>query len=78
METGNKDNKSKGPGDLRGPIRSIQKPGVSFSCNSYSVKELPPDFEAFVMAQYNLKRGLKEFGKDGIVSLRKEMEKLHT
>jgi hypothetical protein len=28
--------------------------------------------------QYNLKRGLKEFGKDGIVALWKEMEQLHT
>jgi hypothetical protein len=30
------------------------------------------------MTQYNLKRGLKEFGKDGIVALGKEMEQLHT
>jgi hypothetical protein len=28
--------------------------------------------------QYNLKRGLKEFAKDGIVALGKEMEQLHT
>jgi hypothetical protein len=69
METGNKDNKSKGSG---------QKPGVSFPCDSYSTKDLPPDLEAFTMTQYNLKRGLKEFGKDGIVALGKEMEQLHT
>jgi hypothetical protein len=30
------------------------------------------------MTQYNLKRGLKEFGKDGIVALGEEMEQLHT
>jgi hypothetical protein len=30
------------------------------------------------MTQYNLKQGLKEFGKDGIITLGKEMEKLHT
>jgi hypothetical protein len=30
------------------------------------------------MTQYSLKRGLKEFGKDGSVSLGKEMEQLHT
>jgi hypothetical protein len=30
------------------------------------------------MTQYNLKRGLKEFGKYGIVALGKEMEQLHT
>jgi hypothetical protein len=30
------------------------------------------------MTQYNLKRGLREFGKDGMVALGKEMEQLHT
>jgi hypothetical protein len=30
------------------------------------------------MTQYNLKQGLKEFGKDGSVALGKEMEQLHT
>jgi hypothetical protein len=30
------------------------------------------------MTQYNLKRGLKEFGIDGSVALGKEMEQLHT
>jgi hypothetical protein len=73
METGNEDNKQKGLRDLRDLLRSIQKPGVLFSCDSYSTKELPPDLEAFAMTQYNLKRGLKEFGKDGIVALGKEM-----
>jgi hypothetical protein len=69
METGNEDNKSKGPRDLRDRLRSRQNPGVSFSCDSHSTKELTPDLEAFTMTQYNLKRGLKEFRKDGIVAL---------
>ena len=30
------------------------------------------------MTQYNLKRGLKEFGKYGVAALGKEMEQLHT
>jgi hypothetical protein len=78
METGNEDNKSKGLGDLHDQLRSIQKPGVSFPFDSHSSKEIPPDLEAFAMTQYNLKRGLKEFGKYGIVALGKEMEQLHT
>jgi hypothetical protein len=78
MESGNKDNKQKGLGDLRDRLRSIQKPGVLFPCDSYSTNELPPDLEAFTMTQYNLRRGLKEFGKDGIIALGKEMEQLHT
>jgi hypothetical protein len=73
METGNEDNNSKGPGDLRDWLMSRQKPGVSFPCNSYSTKELPPDLEALAMTQYNLKRGLKEFGKDVSIALGKEM-----
>jgi hypothetical protein len=78
METGNEDNKQKGLGDLRYRLRSIQKPGVLFPCDSYSTKELPPDLEALAMTQYNLKRGLKEFGKDEIIALGKEMEQFHT
>jgi hypothetical protein len=78
METGNKDNKQKGLGDLRDRLRSIHKSGVLFPCDSYSTKELPPDREALTMTQYNLKRGLKGFRKDGIVALGKEIEQLHT
>jgi hypothetical protein len=78
METWNEDNTSKGPEDLRVRLRFRQKPGVSFPCDSYSTKELPPDLESFAMKQYNLKRGLGEFRKDGIVALGKEMEQLHT
>jgi hypothetical protein len=78
VETRNEENKSNGLGDLRDRLRSKQKPGVSFPCDFYSSKELSPDLEASAMMQYNLKRGLKEFGKDGIVALGKEMEQLHT
>jgi hypothetical protein len=77
METGNEDNKSKGLRYLRDRLRSRQKPGVSFPCDSLSTKELSPAVEAFTMTQYNLKRGLKEFGKYGIVALGKYMEQLH-
>jgi hypothetical protein len=78
MKTGNEDNKQKGLGDLRDRLRSIQKPGVLFPCDSYSTKELPPELEAFTMKNKNSKRGLKEFGKDGSVALGKEIEKIHT
>jgi hypothetical protein len=78
METGNEDNESKGLGDLRDRLRSVQNPGISFPCDSYSTKEIPPDLDAFEMTQYNLKRGLKQFGKDRIFALGKEMEQLHT
>jgi hypothetical protein len=78
METGNEDNTSKGFGDLRDRLRSRQSTGVSFPCDSHSTKELPPDLEAFTTTKYNLKRGLKEFGKYGFVALGKEMEQLHT
>jgi hypothetical protein len=78
VETGNKENKSKGPGDLRDRLRSEQKPGAFFPCDFYSYKGLSPDLEAIAMTKYNLKRGLKEFGKYGSVALGKETEQLHT
>jgi hypothetical protein len=40
--------------------------------------DLTPDLEAIALTQYNLKWGLKEFGKDGITALGKEMAQLHT
>jgi hypothetical protein len=36
------------------------------------------DLEEIAMTQYTLKRGLKEFGNDGLVALGKEMKQLHT
>jgi hypothetical protein len=82
VETWNEDNKnkykSKGLGDLCDRLRSKQKPRISFPYDFYSSKELSPELEAIAMVQYNLKRGLKEFGKDGRVALGKEMEQLHT
>jgi hypothetical protein len=75
VETGNKDTTDKddpkGFRYLRAKLISKQKPGVSFPYDSYSCKELSPDPEAIAMAQYNLKRGLKDFGKDGILELGK-------
>jgi hypothetical protein len=65
-------------GDLRDRLRAAQKPGVSFPNDSCSSKDLTPDFEATALTQHNLKRGLKEFGDDGITALGKEVEQLNT
>jgi hypothetical protein len=65
-------------GDIRDLLLSGQKPGVFFPHDSCLSTGLTPDLEATVLTQYNLKRGLKEFGNDGIVALGKEMEQLHT
>jgi hypothetical protein len=64
--------------DLREQLRTVQKPGVSVPHDSCSTKNLTPELEAIALTQCNLKRGLKEFGNDGLVALGKEMEQLHT
>jgi hypothetical protein len=64
--------------DLREQLRTVQKPGVSFPHDGCSTKNLTPELEAIALTQCNLKRGLKEFGNDGLVALGKEMEQLHT
>jgi hypothetical protein len=63
---------SEGFGDLGDQLRSEQKQGVSFPHNSCSSKDLTPDLEAIALTQYNLKRGLKEFGNNGVVLVGKE------
>ena len=63
--------------DLRDKLRSAQKPGVSFPHDSSVNTGLTPDLEAIALTQFNLKRGLKEFGNEGIVALGKEMAQLH-
>jgi hypothetical protein len=65
-------------GDRRDQLRSEQKPGVSFPHDSCSPKDLTPEFEATALTQYTLKRGLKEFGIDGLTALGKEVEQLYT
>jgi hypothetical protein len=55
-----------------------QKPGVSFPHDSCSTKNLTPELEAIALTQCNLKRGLTEFGNDGLVALGEEMEQMHT
>ena len=65
-------------GDLRDQLRTEQKPGVSFPHDSCSSKNIAPELEAIALTQYNLKRGLKEFGNDGLIALGKEMEQLYT
>jgi hypothetical protein len=64
--------------DLRDQLRAKQKPGVSFPHDSCSSKELAPELEAIALTQYTLKKGLKEFGKEGLVALGKEVEQLYT
>ncbi len=64
--------------DLRDQLRSEQKPGVSFPNDSCSTKDLTPELEAIALTQYTLKRGLKEFGKDGFDALGKEVKQLYT
>ncbi len=51
---------------------------MSFPHDSCSSQELTPEFEAIALTQYNLKKGLKEFGNDGRVALGKEVEQLYT
>ncbi len=51
---------------------------MSFPHDSCLLTDLSPGLEATALMQYNLKRGLKEFGNDRIVALGKEMEQLHT
>jgi hypothetical protein len=65
-------------GDRRDQLKSEQKPGVSFPHDSCSSKDLTPEFEATALTQYTLKRGLKEFGIDGLTALGKEVEQLYT
>jgi hypothetical protein len=64
--------------DLRDQLKTQQKPGVSFPHDSCSSKDITPELEAAALTQHNLKRGLKEFGKDGLVALGKEVEQLCT
>ena len=51
---------------------------MSFPQDSCSSKDLTPELEAIALTQYTLKRGLKEFGNDGLTALGKEVEQLHT
>jgi hypothetical protein len=51
---------------------------VSFPHDSCSSKDLTPELEAIALTQYSLKRGLKEFGNDGLVALGKEVQQLYT
>jgi hypothetical protein len=65
-------------GDLRDQLKAEQKPGVSFPHDSSSSKDLTPELEACAFTQHTLKRGLKEYGDDGLTALGKEIEQLHT
>jgi hypothetical protein len=65
-------------GDRRDQLKSEQKPGVSFPRDSCSSKNLTPELEAIALTQYTLKRGLKEFGDDGLTALGKEVQQLYT
>jgi hypothetical protein len=49
-------------------LKASQKPGVIFphDNDTCSSKVLAPELEAIALTQYTLKRGLKEFGADGI------------
>jgi hypothetical protein len=53
-------------GDRWDQLKAEQKPGVLFPHDSCSSKDLTPEFEATALTQYTLKRGLKEFGIDGL------------
>jgi hypothetical protein len=74
LQVGTVNEESDAFGDLCDQLLSEQKPGVSFPHDSCLSTGLTPDLEAIALTQYNLKRGLKEFGNDGIVALGKEME----
>jgi hypothetical protein len=47
---------------------------VLFPDDSCVDTDLSPYLKVIALTQYNLKRGLKEYGKDGVVALGKEME----
>jgi hypothetical protein len=64
--------------DLCDQLRTEQRPGVSLPHDYYSSKDLTPKLEAIVLTQYSLKRGLKEFGNNGLIALGKEVEQLYT
>ena len=70
-------NKKEQFGDLRDQLKSRQKPGVLFPDDTCSPKGLTADLEAIALTQYTLKRGLKEFGEDGLIALGKEVGQLH-
>jgi hypothetical protein len=78
VETINEEDSDEFGDPPRDQLPSEQKPGVSFPNDSCLVTDLTSDLEAIALTQYTLKRGLKEFGNDGIVALGKEMEQLHT
>ena len=65
-------------GGRRDQLKAEQKPGVLFPHDSCSQKDITPEFEATALTQYTLKRGLKEFGIDGLTALGKEVEQLYT
>jgi hypothetical protein len=50
---------------------------VFFPNDACSPKELVSELEAIALTQYNLKKGLKEFGNDGLEAVGKEMAQLH-
>ena len=67
-----------GYGDLRDELLARQKPGAYFPHDTCSSRSITSDLEATALTQYNLKRGLREYGADGVTALSKEMEQLHT
>ena len=65
-------------GDLRDLLKAGQKPGAIFPKDTCSTKGLTSDLEATALTQqFTLKRGLKEFGKEGVEALSKEIAQLH-
>jgi hypothetical protein len=64
--------------DYRNALQKSQKPGVAFPHESCSSKDLAPEIEAIALTQYTLKKGLQEFGQEGMTALGKEMGQLHT
>ena len=64
-------------GDLRDELKAGQRPGVIFPKDTCSTKGLTSDLEATALTQFTLKRGLKEFGKEGVEALSKEIAQLH-
>ena len=56
-------------GDIRDKLKSEQKQGAVFPTDTCTAKRLSADLKAIALTQYTLKRGLKEFGNDGVVAL---------
>ena len=63
--------------EMKETLKAQQKPGVLYPQDSCTKCDMAPELEAIALKQFNLKKGLKAFGNDGLTSVGKEVEQLH-